>query len=230
MTDARYEIKRVEDTTAEPSVRRDRAWFVLGGLVAIGVAMIVFNDHPRPVAPPLVKEAHASVAAASASIAPASTPSPPEEIAEPAVGPPAPVPTPARAQPAAAPAVAKAASTYEAPSGSFVIDEPLRYVSAGEGESWRVATSKKVTRCVEMWGMGECSSLDAMELRCTFDKHGVLHCAQSGGFEKGGKRCSTPVPLEECISRASSGLSSKPRFDRGDVQLAEMRFRLRRAH
>lgn len=227
-------------STTKPARRRENAWYVLGGLVAVGVGMIVFNEHPRSVTPPLVKEAHASVAAPSE----AKNETREEEGAQVEIGPPpvdsisappaAPPPehargeTPPGARPAAAPATV--APTYDAPSGSFYVDEPLRYVSAGEGEAWRVATSKKVSRCVEMWGMGECASLSAMELRCTFDKHGVLHCSQSGGIEKGGKKCSTPVPLEECISRASSGVAARPKFDRGDVQLAEMKYWLRRAH
>lgn len=243
----------------EPTRRRDNAWYALGGLVAIGIGMIAFNEHPPPPssARPLLGEAHAATAAPPMTKAA----SPPNaatkdddrggdgdgvEIGPPPAdslyAPPSSNPTEhsdhaGHAERSSSPSLpdvarsssAKVSPTYDAPSGSFYVDEPLRYVSASEGESWRAGTSKKISRCLEMWGMGQCTSLDAMELRCTFDRDGVLHCSQAGGFEKGGRKCSTPVPLEECISRASSGLAAKPKFDRGDVQLAEMKYWLRRA-
>src|SRR5436190_1501040 len=52
-------------------------------------------------------------------------------------------------RPTIALAPAKSIATDEAASGTFYVDEPLRYVSASEGEKWRAATTKKIARCAE---------------------------------------------------------------------------------
>jgi hypothetical protein len=214
--------------------RRDPAWYALGALCAIGVGLIALNDHRAP--PPLVlTEAHAESApapkAATTTVLPAIEedhlqygPPPLDSI----YAPPTPPPSEPGGVPAAPHGVAKSLPTYEAPSGTFYVEEALRYVSATDGEAWRVATTKKVARCVETVGTGDCA-LNAMQLHCTLDRHGVLHCSRLGGWDKSGKECSAPQALEDCIGRAASGVIAHPKFDRADVQLAEMKYWLRRA-
>lgn len=222
---------------------RNGAWYALGALVAVGIGLIATNQHPASPArapSPILKEAHAAIApAAPATVA---VPKPNEDILE--IGPPpldsisappmAPPPDPV-AEPAAVgaaanvvPVAAKGASTYAAPSGSFYVDEPLRYVSARDGEAWRVSTTKKVSECVDRIGTGDCE-LNAMELHCTLDRHGVMHCARLTPRNKAGKTCEVPPALDDCIGRAAAGVFT-PKFDRGDVQLAEMKYWIRRAH
>lgn len=226
------------------SGRRDGAWYALGGLVAVGIAMIAFNDHPaqRSIAPPIVKQAHAATAQV-ARPAPASEavtegthldigPPPLDSIYAPPAAPPGESmepgehPSPAANVAAGAPA-ARIASTYAPPSGSFYVDEPLRYVSPKDGEAWRVTTTKKVSECVDRIGTGECA-LNAMELHCTMDRHGVVHCARLTPRDRSGKACEVPPALDDCIGRAAGGIA-KPKFDRPDVQLAEMKYWIRRA-
>jgi hypothetical protein len=225
-------------STGEPKANRNGAWYALGGLVAIGVGMIAFNQHPATPAPsPILKEAHAAIAAP----APTAPPKANEDVLD--IGPPpvdsisAPPIAPAgetAAEPAAvgaaanvAPVAAKAASTYVPPSGSFYVDEPLRYVSAKDGEAWRVSTTKKVSECVDRIGTGDCE-LNAMELHCTIDRHGVMHCARLTPRDKAGKTCEVPPALDDCIGRAAAGVFTT-KFDRADVQIAEMKYWIRRA-
>jgi hypothetical protein len=214
--------------------RRDPAWYALGALCAIGVGLIVFHDHHAP--PPLVlAEARAATAAPVSKTATTVITTLEEDHLQ--IGPPpldsisAP-PTPPPSEPGAgfgiARAVGKSLPTYEAPSGTFYVEEPLRYVSSGDGEAWRVSTTKKVAKCVESIGTGDCA-INTMQLHCTLDRHGVLHCSRLGGWDKSGNECSAPPALEDCIGRAGSGVIASPKFDRADVQLAEMKYWLRRA-
>lgn len=224
-------------STGERSGGRDGAWYALGALVAAGVGMIVFNQHPEPqsLTPPIVREAHAAVAPPSPNAVRAER----AESDDREFGPPpldsvyAPPPAPPLEHGAGAGAAqaahveAKMAPSFVPPSGSFYVDEPLRYVSAKDGETWRVATTRKVSECVDRIGTGDCA-LNAMELHCTMDRHGVVHCARLTPRDRSGKTCEVPPALDGCISRAAGGLA-KPKFDRPDVQLAEMKYWIRRA-
>ena len=125
------------------------------------------------------------------------------------------------------PVAARVASTYVPPSGSFYVDEPLRYVSAKDGEAWRVSTTRKVSECVDRIGTGDCE-LNAMELHCTLDKHGVMHCSRLTPRDKSGKTCEVPPALDDCIGRSAAGVFAT-KFDRADVQIAEMKYWIRRA-
>src|SRR5690606_34594783 len=137
------------ERAAKPSL----AWYALAGLCATGIAMIVSNEHVEP------------RAMASTRSPPVAATAPPAEGVEEEIGPPAPglvAEPPAPEAPAATPANARAAEhglvnvktsasaprTFEPPSGSFYVDEPLRYVASAEGEAWRASTSQKVSRCV----------------------------------------------------------------------------------
>lgn len=229
-------------STADPKSERNGAWYALGALVAIGIGMIATNRHaasPALAPSPIVKEAHAAIAPNAP--APAAAPKPNEDILE--IGPPPldsisappmappvePVAEPAAVGAAAnvVPVAAKVPSTYVPPSGSFYVDEPLRYVSAKDGEAWRVSTTRKVSECVDRIGTGDCE-LNAMELHCTIDKHGVMHCSRLTPRDKGGKTCEVPPALDDCIGRSAAGVFT-PKFDRADVQLAEMKYWIRRA-
>jgi hypothetical protein len=227
-------------STGPTKGERNGAWYALGGLVAIGVGMIATNQHAdsKPLMPsPVVREAHAAIgpSAAMQAASPAANedvleigPPPLDSISAPPIAPPVAEPAAAGGAPAnAAPAAAKVASTYVAPSGSFYVDEPLRYVSAKDGEGWRVSTTKRVSECVERIGTGDCE-LNAMELHCTLDRHGVMHCARLTPRDKAGKTCEVPPALDDCIGRAAAGVFT-PKFDRTDVQLAEMKYWIRRA-
>jgi hypothetical protein len=229
---------------------RDPAWYALGALLVIGVGMIVFNDHSahsRPMTAPLVAEAHAATAPSPAPVQKAAAarndtteegdrfeigPPPLDSISGPAAAPPPPeaaaAAAAANAGANAARASAKGAAAYVAPSGTFYVDEPLRYVSASEGEAWRVSTTKKVAQCIEAHGTGDCA-LNSMQLSCTFDRYGLMHCARVTGWDKAGQTCTAPHALEDCVGRAASGMFAKPKFDRPDVQLAEMKYWIRRA-
>ncbi len=210
------------------SKRRDPAWYVMGALVALGIGLIVFDRHKAPVAvaAPLVGEAHA------AEVAPVET----SERVEVEFGPPAPVPSSSTAPSMSAmakvaeyvPAPAKGVAPEEAPAATFYVEEPLRYTSASDGEKWRATTTKKISTCVESVGTGDCA-LHSMQLHCTLDRHGVLHCSRIDAFDKTGASCAAPRALEECIGRAASGLIAHPQFQVADVQLAEMKYWIRRA-
>jgi len=223
------------------AARGDAPWalYALGGLVAMGVGLIVFGRHDVPAhaagAPrPEVPVVPANVAQPAAA-APDETPSEfgppvPDSILPPASAAAPSTPAPPTANgPSIALAPTKAERTYEAPAGTFYVDEPLRYASAKEGEAWRVATTKKVTQCVETVGAGDCA-LQSMQLHCTLDRHGVLHCSRLAGYDKAGGACVTPQALEDCIGRAASGVIAHPKFNAADVQLAEMTYWIRRAH
>jgi hypothetical protein len=227
-------------STSASKGERNGAWYALGALVAIGVGMIAFNQHPDSPAltpSPIVKEAHAAVApSAPLPTAPPAAnddvleigPPPLDSISAPPLAPPAVEPAAAAGAAAnAAPVAAKLASTYVAPSGTFYVDEPLRYVSPKDGEAWRVATTKRASECVERIGTGDCE-LNAMELHCTLDRHGVMHCSRLTPRDRAGKACEVPPALDDCIGRAAAGVFT-PKFDRTDVQLAEMKYWIRRA-
>jgi hypothetical protein len=198
--------------------------------------MIVFNEHPgqRSTEPPIVRQAHAAGAPGPAANSTTGT----SDRAQLDIGPPAadsiyaPPPAPPADHPThganVAPAAARVASTFVPPPDSFYVDEPLRYVAAKDGEAWRVATTKKVTECVERIGTGDCA-LNTMELHCTIDRHGVMQCARLTPHDKSGKTCEVPPALDDCIARSAGGVFPQPKFDRPDVQLAEMKYWLRRA-
>ena len=224
------------------ATRRDPAWYAMGILVAIGVGLILVGrrDAPAKAAPPLVVEAHAATPAPrevqSEAPPPVTKPAdtatdetefgPPSR--DPSSAPAAPSPLASAKQPSVAPAPAKSVPTDEGRPGTFYLEEPLRYTSASEGEKWRVATTNKIAKCVATVGTGECA-LQSMQLHCTLDRHGVLHCSRLSGFDKAGVACAAPQPLEDCIGRAASGLIAHPKFEVADVQLAEMKYWIRSA-